>query len=695
MKFFFEPQGIALIGASNNPQKGGFSILYNLQQGFRGFIYPVNPRYSELSGLPCYSSVSQVPDPVDLAIVFVPANLVPEIVRQCALRSIPGVIVESGGFAETGETGIILQNQLKQIVQETGIRIWGPNCMGVVDAVRRHVFSFLTPTVWDFGLLPGTVSLIVQSGMLAGGFLIDAMTHGTMGFSKALSIGNKTDVDECELLEYLVDDKDTSVIALYLESISRGERFLSICRSSAKPIVVLKGGKSGDGARAAQSHTASMAGDSILASHALAQVGVIEAHDFKQMMDISRALSCFPEVPAQATGRTAILTFSGGAGIVSADFLNETGLSVASLSESTHKKLREVFPEWMPVSNPIDLWPAVEKHGGQKAYQAAMEAVSSDPGIDAILMHLYSGGFALNFNMEPMIDLVRNAGKTVFAWLLGDREHAMETQRNLQSLGVPVFRELFRSVECIEAVYRRNRWLQRIGKHNQIKKWIPSNHPAVKLIQLGHGVLDEYFSKQFLKSFGIPVVAENLVDSKEQAVASAENLGFPVVLKGLVQGVVHKSEHQLVHMDLKSTDDVSDALDRLCRIIGNQDKILIQKQIRGKTELIAGLIRDPQFGPCVMCGIGGVLAEAIQDRIFLVAPFSREEALDAIDRMKSQMILNGFRGEPPVKRNVLADILMGIGQIGTSFPNIQEMDINPLIVDNGFPVAVDAVIVLN
>jgi acetyltransferase len=695
MKYFFEPAGIALIGASGTPSKGGHSILYNVKKGFRGHIYPVNPRYSELLGIPCYPSIFDVPDPVDLAIIFIPASLVPQMVRDCASRGIPGVIVESGGFAETGESGKALQDELKQIRMETGIRIWGPNCMGVVDAVRKYIFSFLTPSVWDYGPLPGNVSMIVQSGMLAGGFLIDAMSHGVMGISKALSIGNKVDVEECELLEYLIDDPDTKAIALYLESIPNGSRFMNICKMSPKPIVVLKGGKSQDGARAAMSHTASMAGNGAIISSALTQSGAIEAHDFKQMMDISRALATFPDIHSGATGRTAILTFSGGAGIVSADFLNEQGLTVAHLSETTQQKLRTVFPEWMPVSNPIDLWPAVEQHGGQKTYQTAMTAVSQDPNIDVILLHLYSGGFALNFDMEPMMEEVRKAGKPVFAWLLGDRDNAGKTQTMLQDMGIPVYRELYRAVECIQAVFERSRWVKHVG--NQKNEWhrLQLTHPVVNVVKNAKGVLDEHLSKQFLQSAGIPVVAEAVVNSLEDAVKIAGELTFPVVMKGLIQGMVHKSEHQLVHLHLNSEADVTTAFDALSSVIGNQDKILLQKQLGGRAELIVGMTRDVQFGPCVMCGMGGVLAEAIQDKVFLVAPFGIKEALYMIDRLKSRCILNGFRGEAPLDRHLLADILVRVGQIAGSYPGIQEMDINPLIIENGRPVAVDASILLD
>lgn len=318
MEFFFKPRGVALVGASANTDKGGFSILKNLITGFKGQIYPVNPRYEEIEGLRCYRSVLEVPDPVDLAIVFVPAEATLGAVHDCAARGIPGVMIQSAGFAESGDLqGEQLQDDLKRIRQDTGMRLWGPNCMGLVDGVHGQVFSFVAPAIWDEGLVAGKVSLIVQSGMLAAGFLIDLMTHGTMGISKACSIGNKVDVDECDILQYILDDPDTETICLYLESIMDGHRFLELCRRSTKPIVLLKGGKSVKGARAAMSHTASMAGNKEIVSAALAQVGVIEADGFRQLLDLGRALSMYPKVNPPFSGRVAVLTFSGAAGIVS------------------------------------------------------------------------------------------------------------------------------------------------------------------------------------------------------------------------------------------------------------------------------------------------------------------------------------------------------------------------------------------
>ena len=694
MEFFFNPKGIALIGATTKPARGGFSILTNLLKGFAGNIYPVNPRYSSIEGLSCYPSVLDVPDPVDLAIVFVPGPLVPKVIQECVMRKIPGVMIESGGFSETGDEGKKLQDMLRRIAHETGIRLWGPNCMGLVDAVSHHVFSFVSPTIWDYGLIPGDVSLIVQSGMLSAGFLIDTMTHGTMGISKVCSIGNKVDVEECELLEYLIKDPHTKAIGLYMESIPDGRRFMEICSRSPKPIVALKGGKSRKGAEAAMSHTASLSGNGAIISGAMSQAGIIEATDFKQMMDFCRTLAAYPSLPRNPAGRVAVLTYSGGAGIVSADFIENMGLEVADLSWQTRQTLKSVFPGWMPIANPVDLWPAVEKNGGEKTYRAAVEAVCADPGVDAIFLHLFAGGFSLNFDISPLAARVKQSGKPMVAWLIGEREQAREMQTAIQKQGIPVFREIQRSVECLHALFKRNKretpWCSSIQSSLTPK----ASDRWKQVLAMPSNSLDEHVSKQILADFGVPTVPEKIISSISEAKAAATSFGFPIVMKGITPGVVHKTEQGLVRIGIHSNEMVETAFSALRAAMPNGGSILVQQQINGSIELIAGFLRDPQFGPCVMLGLGGIFAEALEDTAFAVAPISRKDAFHLMDQIRAQKVLNGFRNSIPVNRDALSDILICLGEIGLSCPQIQEIDINPLIVCNGGPIAVDASIIL-
>jgi acyl-CoA synthetase (NDP forming) len=694
MDFFFEPRGVAVIGATPNPLKGGNAILKNLLLGYRGGIYPVNPRYREIDGLPCYPSVGAVPGPVDLAIVFVPAPLAPAAVEECAAKGIRGVMVESGGFAETGPEGVKLQRALAAIAAGTGIRIWGPNCMGLVDVVHSHIFSFMDPQARQQGFIPGDVSLVVQSGMLSATFLVDIMSHATMGVSKVCSVGNKVDVNECDLLEYFIGDPDTRVIGLYLESFADGRRFLDICRRSEKPIVILKGGKSRKGAEAAMSHTASLAGNRRIIAGALTQAGVVEANDFKQLMDLCRSLA-MTDPPAEPKDRVAVLTFSGGAGIVSTDFFEEQGLRLADLSEATRTALRELFPAWMPVSDPVDLWPALESHIGDNidVYGRALEAVLADPGVDAVFLHTFAGNSRVRLDLADLARRIRASGKPVFIWQIGRRDHAFAFQKEALSLGIPVFSEIGRAAECLGAVLRGRPRPEPIPESGTMRQDLPAVLTNL-LASAASGPLDEHLSKELLRACGIPTVPETIVTGGKQVVAAAARLGYPVAMKGLLPDTIHKTEAGLVRLNIPDGPAALRTFSALMERMEGRGQVLIQRQFPGKVELILGLLRDSQFGPCVMFGLGGVTAELFDDAVFAVAPLTRRDALGLIGRIRGQKMLNGFRGTPPVNREEIARILVCMGEIGLAFPRIREIDINPLICGTEGPITVDATIIL-
>lgn len=693
MDFFFNPRAIALVGASATPGKGGHSILHNLIRGFKGAIYPINPRYETIAGLTCYPSIEAAPGPIDLAIVFVPAAKVPAVIAQCARRGVAGVMVQSGGFAESPGEGPALQEKIVAQCRQAGMRLWGPNCMGLVDAVNRHVFSFVTQTIWDVGPRPGKVSLVVQSGMLSAGFLIDMISHGKMGISKACSIGNKADVDECDVLEYLLADPHTGAIGLYLESIADGRRFLKLCKGATKPIVVLKGGKSPMGQQAAMSHTASLAGDRAVVSGALAQAGVIEAVDFKQMMDLCRTLAMYPR--AAGPGRIAVTTFSGGAGIVSADFVESVGLTLAELSPPTVAALKDLFPAWMPVNNPIDLWPAIEIHGGPKVFNGALSAAFADPGVDAVFCHFFLGGFAMDPDLEGLGRIAQAAGKPLFCWLIGKNDLIPEFYRRAHDQGIAVFAEIQRAAECMAAVFAHgNRPARGPAAPAPALRLAELAEEDRKLLQTADGAIDEHRAKRILARIGVPVVAEKRVTSVNGAVAAARDLGFPLVVKGLAPGLVHKTETGLVRTGIATVKDLKAAFTDLKSASGARGEVLLQKQIHGDFELMAGLVRDPQFGPCVMVGMGGVMAEVWADRAFAVAPLTTDQALVLIGQLKHQKLLDGFRAFAPLNRPALADVLVALGDLGLACEQIQAIDINPLIICQGKPVAVDATIVI-
>jgi len=695
MDFFFKPRGIAVVGATPGQGKGGHIIINNLNRGYTGKIYPVNPRYEDIEGFPCYPSILDVPDPVDLAIVFVSAHLVPAVIDACATRKIPGVMIQSAGFSEAGDQGKAIQDEIKRIADLSGIRLWGPNCMGLVDAPSRFIFSTVTPTIWDTQLVPGGVSLIVQSGMLSGAFLVDIISHGTMGINKVCSIGNKMDVNENDLIEYLIQDSGTKAIGLYLESFADGRRFIDLCRRSPKSIVVLNGGKTARGAEAAMSHTASLSGNGAVAAGALAQVGVFEARAFYQLMDFCRTLSMYPEISPESRNRIAILTYSGGAGIVSTDIMDGYGLVPAELSDPTIETLRSVFPEWMPPSNPVDLWPGAILNGPKKAFGTAMEAVAADPNVDAVFVHCFVGGFQLEPDLPYLSEVARKADKPLICWISGEREQVYSFQHEAEQFSVPVFRELLRGVECLSILLRPG------GTKTAIRPKLSMPSAAIKMsdalsiiLESENGDLNEYLSKQILSEAGIPVVEEQLVSTLEETKAAALQFGFPVVVKGVMKAASHKTELGLVHLGIDSPAGIELSFDRLQAAMSGKGKVLVQRQVKGKIEMMAGFVRDPQFGSCIMCGLGGILAEAVNDTVFGVAPTTFSEALAMIDRLKSQKLLNGVRGFAPVDREAFARILVRLGELGPCHPRIQEIDINPFVINNGSPVAVDGLVVL-
>ena len=696
MEFFFRPRGIAVVGATASKGKGGNLIVLNLKKGYSGPVYPVNPGYDEIEGLSCYPSVTKVPDPVDLAIVFVAAQMVPQVIEDCAQRGIPGVMIQSAGFSETGTQGAALQEKIRQTAQRTGIRLWGPNCMGLVDVHNQWIFSTVTPAIWDTGLTPGNVSLIAQSGMLAGAFLIDLMSHGTMGIAKVCSIGNKMDVDENDLLEWLIHDPDTAAIGLYLESLTNCRRFMALCRNTPKPVVILNGGKTAGGAAAAQSHTASLSAGGALVAGAMAQANIVTADGFYQLADFSRTLGMYPHLPPETGNRVAVLTYTGAAGIVSADIMDGHGLKLSQFSDTTLETLQTVFPEWMPPANPVDMWPGIILNGSRKTYETAIQAVCADPSVDAVFIHCFAGGFSLETDLETMADTARKAGKPLFCWISGERDRVYQFQKSAQPLGVPVFREIMRAVECMGMLVNRPCPEIETDPETDAEERIRrlKQDPRLGVLTSETGTLDEFVSKQVLETCGIPVVEEKQVTSLEEAQHAATGFGFPLVVKGMVPGVSHKTESNLVHLGIASGQDLASAVTTLQQAMEGRGRILIQKQVPGKIELVAGFVRDPRLGPCVMCGLGGIFAEALNDTAFGVAPLTLTDALAMIHRLKCRPMLDGYRGYDPVDKNALGRILVTLGDLGCAYPGIQEIDINPLIIHKGNPVAVDALVVL-
>ncbi|MBI5896845.1 MAG: acetate--CoA ligase family protein [Desulfobacterales bacterium] len=561
--------------------------------------------------------------------------------------------------------------------------------MGIVDVRQQHFFTFMHPNIRKEGLLAGRISLVVQSGMMSAIFLAELARRG-IGVAKACSIGNRADVDECDLIEYLEQDPDTDVIALYLESILRGRRFTELAQRAAKPIVLLKGGQSQAGAQAAMSHTSSLAGNSRLLKSVLSQAGVAMADSIFQMMDMAHTLAMLPHL--NPAGRVAIMTLSGGAGILACDALERGGLTIAPLAAQTRELLAEVFPAWMPPSNPIDLFPAVAQRGRVVAFEKAFAATLADPNIDVIVIHYVAGIDAGVPDIQGMRSLADEQKKTVVFWLMGLAEGKRLVSEAARTAGIAVFDDATRLAECVATAARFN--ARKAATLSTPTAAAPSPGLSAVPLSVASPVWDEFDSKQLLRDWRIPVVEERIAADTAEAWAFAQQVRLPVVLKGLAPGKAHKTEHGLVKLGINDERQLADTFKGLQRQMNGQGRILVQKQVAFEYELIAGFIRDDQFGACVMFGLGGILAELEPDVVFALAPLDLAAALRLVRALRNRRLIEGFRGMAPLRQEVMAQLLVDLGRLGAAYPRISQIDINPLVVRAGMPIAVDANVVV-
>ena len=697
MDFFFEPKGVAVVGATPEPYSGGRYLLINLTLGYQGPVYPVNPKYDEILGLRCYPRVSGIDGPLDLALIFVPAQAVPQVLEECVKKGVRGAIIESSGFAEVGPEGKALQDQCVAIARKVGMRLWGPNCMGLIDTSRRYIFSFIIPEAWQGVMNPGHVSLIVQSGLLSAGFITTLMGNKTLELAKVCSIGNKSDVEETELLEYLLKDPATKVIALYLESFINGRRFFELATSSDKPIVVLKGGKTPLGAEASASHTASLAGNNELIRGTLKQAGVHQADDFFEMVDIARTLEkdFYLQQPPQGKPRIAILSYSGAAGIVTTDYMEKYGLTLARLSPQTQKRLEELSPAWMPVKNPVDYWPATEKHGPSLAYKHAIETLHNAPEVDALIVHLFTGFGIWSLNMKEIMSVIKGCRKPILFWLLGPEKSREVTRMALEEEGWPTFYEIHRTVRVMASFFDQSKYGKKSLKIPSIE--FPMTYSLKELVQQanewGDSILDEHEAKKWLQALDLKVVKEVIVKDTDEAIRVAKEIVYPVVLKGRIEGQIHKTEAGLVKLNLWTDDQLKSAYQEMLSLKSKPQSFLIQPMLKGDLELIIGVIRDPQFGPAVMLGLGGIWTEVYRDVVFRLVPLNQQEVFKMVSELKGIDLFRGYRGSKPVNMEALAEWLIRLGWLAMTFDKIEEMDVNPLLIVDGEPVAVDATII--
>jgi acetate---CoA ligase (ADP-forming) len=458
---FFAPKSVAVVGATPNEDKGGYGIIFNMVDSFQGPVYPINPGHEEILGVKCYPSLRDVKGKVEMAIVFVPAAKVPEVLEDAVEASVKAAVIESGGFAEVGEEGKRLSDRVKEISDRSGLRVWGPNCTGLVNTDPFIFTPFVPVRRGRERLKPGCLGIIAQSGMLAAGFLIQYVVSGFFEVSKACAIGNKLDVNEVEVLRYMENDPNTCAVVAYLESIVDGHAFLEVARGmwGRMPLAVIKGGKYKESAQAALSHTASLAGVDEIIDGALHQAGVIRLDDFHDLMNLGKAFSLHPEPFKLATpegNNIAIITITGGAGVVTIDMVRSAGLQIAKLEDKTLKNLAKVFPDWMPPHNPVDIYPTLEQKG-VGVFADVIHDVLADDHVDGVILLPFANRSMEFFPFDKVGKDMEKYGKAMVSWMFGDTRYFGHFEECLREFGVAAFSDIRSCVLAMEAYLQFSR----------------------------------------------------------------------------------------------------------------------------------------------------------------------------------------------------------------------------------------------
>ena len=675
----FSPRTVAVVGASRSRASIGWSIVHNMIEAqFTGAIYPVNPNAAAIHSLKCYPALTAIPDRIDLAVVTVPRALVQGIVEEAIALGVRGFVVITAGYGETGEEGRNLEARLRATVRAAGARMIGPNCMGVINtdaAVSLNATFAPTPAN------PGSVGFVSQSGALGVAILNVAAQLG-IGLTQFVSMGNKADVSGNDLVEYWENDPATRVMCMYLESFGNPRRFTEIAKrvTRKKPILIVKSGRTAEGARAASSHTGAMAGTDVTVSAFLDQCGVLRANTIEELFDVARALD---RCPLPAGDRIAIVTNAGGPAIMATDACVNLGLPMAELQESTRAELARFLPASASLANPVDMIASATAD----QYERTLAAVLADPGVDA----------ALVVNVTPLLGDPRDvleavargqaqaAAKPVLAVMMAVESfyEGLKGQNHLP----PVYRFPESAARALSQLVRYAEWRRR-PEHEE-GPGFTFDDATIAAIEhcLEHpgedGYLDMEDAFRLLEALAIPVARWAVAPDRAAALAAARQIGFPVVVKALSPGLIHKSEAQAIELDLAEETDLVRACEALSARFAAAGLPLsgffVQEMARAGHETIFGISTDPRFGPVLMFGLGGKYVEVFRDVRFGVTPLAPSEASELVRGIRGVKLLEGVRGDAPADMALLETVLLKLAWLAQRFPQIVELDINPFL----------------
>lgn len=692
----FDAHTIAVVGASRDPHSIGYTIVRNLvRDHFRGTVYPVNPKADHILSIRAYPSVSAIPGPVDLVVVCVPAPAVAAVMEESGRKGVKAAIIITAGFREVGGAGRALEDQLREITERYGMRVVGPNCMGCVTtdpAVSMNAsFALEMPR-------RGDVALMSQSGALAAA-IMEYAKEQNIGFSKFVSMGNIINVDTVNLLEYLGRDPSTSTILMYLETFGDAARFARVSRplSKKKIIMAVKGGRTDAGARAARSHTGSLAASDAAVEGVFEQCGVLRANTLEELFDWTQAISVAPLPKGR---RVAIVTNAGGPGIMATDTLPAAGLELAHLSDSTIRKLRKALPVEAGVDNPVDMIASADA----ARYKRVLSLALDDPGVDgAIVICVPPVMIDVERTAEAISQVAKGAGKPVLGVFMG-ADYASRGRTILERHKIPSFIFPESAVHALGAMAEYARIRARpLGR----TKRLPVDRKAAARVfarakREGRDSLTDLECVDVFESYGIHMPRTDLARSPDEAIEKARAIGFPIVLKLSSRKLPHKTDVGGVLLDLRSDSEVFHAyhkLEGIARrhgIMDSLDGVIVQEMVEGGQEVILGATRDPQFGHLVMFGLGGIFAEHVKDVAFRIAPLTGVDAQELVAGIRAFPILEGVRGQPPSDVPHLEEMALRVSQLVSEFPFIGALDLNPFRVfkkgDGGL--AVDARIFL-
>jgi len=679
------PKSVAVVGASSNLDSiSGRPLKLLLRYKFDGSIYPVNPKYESLHGLPCFPDVSSLPETPDVVLIAVRSSLVPEVIEQCAARRVPFVVIFSSGFAESGDA--TSQERVIELARRGGVRIVGPNCQGLANLARGIPLSFSASLDSDRPC-KGPVAYVSQSG--AFGFSSYSLAvDGGVGFRYVVTTGNQADLDVVDFGMHFLKDPEVRLLLVYLEGLNDGERFLELLRTAKEkeiPVAVLKAGKSPSAQAAAKSHTAAVAGDKAVWEAVLRQYGAIELDDVEDMIDLGIAFAA-PQRPEGK--RVAILTTSGGAGIIMADRCSDLGLDVPRFSPQIQERIAAHIPPFGSPVNPVDMTAQVinEPEGFPVCLDSALSSGEADAVVCIISMITGSSGQAMADELERAFR--RSAKPILCSWLI-DEEHGGQFLKQLHSAGLPVYRSLRR---CAFALASMVKW--QTGR-TPIRPAIEASVPFLSTLP---EELTEYDSKLLLAHYGVPITREKLCLSLEEALSAANDIGFPVALKVISPQILHKTEAGVVALRLSDEEEVRNAYGRLLERARRFDKdaqikgVLVQEMVEGGLECMIGAKKDPVFGPIIAVGLGGIYVEVLGDVALRRCPVDEKEAWEMVRSLKGFPLLAGARGSAKRDISALADMTRRISELAYVEKDLKELDVNPVIVlDEGHgAVAVDA-----